>query len=82
MVAVKLKDVEFGHSQVDVIDKLKIKKKVYQDAKCLLEWDTLTLEEHDYTVLRVTLMDRHGKPIYKQPMLLITNIVRLMWNSK
>lgn len=74
MAAIKLKDVEFGHSQVDVIDKLKIKKKVYQDAKCLLEWDILTLEEHDYSVLRVTLMDRHGKPIYKQPMLLITNI--------
>jgi hypothetical protein len=74
MVAVKLKDVEFGHSQVDVIDKLRIKKKVYQDAKCLLEWDTLTLKGHDYTVVRVTLMDRHGKPIYKQPMLLITNI--------
>jgi hypothetical protein len=74
MVAVKLKDVEFGHRQVDVIKKLRIKKKVYQDAKCLLEWDILTLQGHDYTVVRVILMDRHGKPIYKQPMLLITNI--------
>ncbi len=35
-VAVKLKDVEFGQSQCDVIKKLKVKKKVYQDAKCLL----------------------------------------------
>jgi hypothetical protein len=73
-VAVKLKEVEFGHHQIDVVDKLRVKKKVYQDAKCLLEWDTLTLQEHDYTVVRVTLMDRHGKAIYKQPMLLITNI--------
>ncbi len=75
MVPIKLKDVEFRHIQIDMIDKLKIKKKVYQNAKCLLEWDILTLEEHSYTVLRVTLMDRHSKSIYKQPMLLITNIV-------
>lgn len=75
MVAVKLKEVEFGNTQVDVIDKLRVKKKVYQDAKCLLEWDTLTLKGQTYNVVRVTLMDRHGQPIYKQPMLLITNIV-------
>ena len=36
--------------------------------------DTLTLNSHDYTVVRVTLMDRHGKPIYNQPMLLFTNM--------
>jgi hypothetical protein len=75
MVAIKLKDVKFRHRQVDVIDKLRVKKKVYQDAKCLLEWDTLTLKGQTYNVVRVILMDRHGQPIYKQPMLLITNIV-------
>jgi tRNA A37 threonylcarbamoyladenosine biosynthesis protein TsaE len=73
-VAVKLKDVEFEQSQCDVIKKLKVKKKVYQDAKCLLEWGTLTLDEVDYSVVRVTLQDSQGKAIYKQPMLLITNI--------
>lgn len=73
-VAIKLKDIEFAHRQMDVIAKLRVKKKVYQEAKCLLEWDTLTLKGHDYSVVRVTLMDRQGQPIYKQPMLLITNI--------
>jgi hypothetical protein len=73
-VAVKLKAVAFEHSQTHVIDQLRVKKKVVQDAKCLLEWDTLTLNSHDYTVVRVTLMDRHGKPIYNQPMLLFTNM--------
>jgi hypothetical protein len=73
-VAVKLKDVEFEHSQTDVIDKLRLKKKVYQNAKCWLEWGTLTLQGNDYTVVRITLLERTGKPIYKQPMLLITNI--------
>jgi hypothetical protein len=73
-VAIKLKAVEFEHRHVEVIDKLRVKKKVYQEAKCLLEWGTLTLKGQAYTVVRVTLMDRHGQPIYKQPMLLITNL--------
>jgi len=73
-VAVKLKDVEFAHGQTWVLKKLRIKKKVYQDAKCLTEWGTLTLKGHDYTVVRITLTDRQGKPIYKHPLLLITNI--------
>jgi len=73
-VAVKLKNVEFEHSQTDVIDKLRVKKKVYQNAKCLLEWGILTLQGNDYTVVRITLLERTGKPIYQQPMLLITNI--------
>ena len=73
-VAVKLKAVEFAQSQTEVIAKLRLKKKVYQNAKRLLEWDTLTLKGHDYTVVRVTLTDRKGNPIYPQPMLLITNL--------
>ena len=73
-VAIKLKDIELKQSQSDVIEKLKIKKKMYQDAKCLLEWGTLTLDEKEYTVVRVTLKDRKGKAIYEHPMLLISNI--------
>jgi hypothetical protein len=73
-VAVKLKDVEFEQNQTDVIAKLRVKKKVYQTAKCWLEWGTLSLKGNDYTVVRISLIDRKGQPIYKQPMLLITNI--------
>jgi len=60
-VAVKLKEVDFGSSQTDVIAKLRVKKKVYQDAKRLVEWGTLELQGHDYTVVRVTLMDRPSR---------------------
>lgn len=73
--ALKLKDVEFEQSHTDVIAKLRIKKKVYQNAKCLLEWGPLTLNEHAYSVVRITLIDRDGQPIYQQPMLLITNLM-------
>ena len=73
-VAVKLKDVDLDHRQVDIIEKLRAKKKVYQDAKREIEWGTLTLNEQTYSVVRVTLKDRKGNEIYKDPMLLITNI--------
>ncbi len=73
-IAVKLKDVELEGKQSNVIDKLRIKKKVYQNAKCLLEWGKVTLDKNEYTVVRVTLKDCKGKAIYKHPMLLITNI--------
>jgi len=73
-VAVKLKDVEFAHGQTLVLEKLRVKGKVYQDAKCLTQWGTLTLKGHDYRVVRITLTDRQGKGIYKHPLLLITNI--------
>jgi hypothetical protein len=73
-VAVKLKAVAFAHGRTWVLKKLRVKKKVYQDAKCLTEWGTLTLQGHAYTVVRITLTDRQGKPLYKDPLLLITNM--------
>jgi len=73
-VAVKLKDVEFAHTQTWLLQKLRVKKKLYQDAQCLTEWGTLVLNRRAYTVVRISLTDRQGKPIYKQPLLLITNI--------
>ena len=72
--ALKLKTVKLSAEQTFVIDKLQIKQKVYQDAKCVLAWGTLTLRGQVYTVVRVTLLDRQGKPIYANPLLLITNI--------
>jgi hypothetical protein len=73
-VAIKLRDVELPHRHREVLKKLKIKKKLYQDAKCVLEWGTWILDEQEYTVVRVTLQDCTGKAIYAQPLLLISNI--------
>lgn len=73
-VAVKLKEVEFTHAHRWILKKVRVKKKVYQDAQGLIEWDTLVLNGQAYTVVRVSLTDRQGKPIYKHPLLLITNI--------
>jgi hypothetical protein len=72
--SVKLKDVKFVHKQIQEFEKLTIKQKVYQNAKCLIEWGTLCLNGHDYTVERIKMTDREQKPIYKNPMLLISNM--------
>lgn len=71
--AVKLKDVPLDGKQVDVLDKVRFKKKVYQQAKRVIEWGSLTLEGETYTVVRVTLSKRDGTPIFKHPMILLTN---------
>lgn len=72
-IAVKLKDVVMPNSQCEVLDKVILGNKVYQEVKRVIEWGTLTLEEKAYSVVRTTLLTRKGKEIFLQPMLLITN---------
>ncbi|VAW30975.1 hypothetical protein MNBD_CHLOROFLEXI01-4960 [hydrothermal vent metagenome] len=71
--AVKLKDVPLNGKRVEVLDKVRIKKKVYQQVKREIEWGTLILEGETYHVVRVTLLKRVDRPIFKHPMLLLTN---------
>ncbi len=72
-VAVKLKDVPLSDKRVEVLDNVRIKKKVYQQVKRVIEWGIFMLEGETYYVVRVTLLQRDGTPIFKQPMLLLTN---------
>lgn len=71
--AIKLKDADLIGKRVDILDKVRLKNKVYQQAKRTVEWGNLTLDGYTYTVVRVTLLKRDGTPIFKQPMLLLTN---------
>ena len=71
-VAVKLKDVTMPNTNCEVLDKVILGNKVYQEVKRVIEWGTLTLEEKTYSVVRITLFTRKGKEIFLQPMLLIT----------
>jgi len=72
-VAVKLKDVPMPHTRREVLDKVLLGNKVYQQVKRIIEWGTLTLEGKTYSVVRITLFSRKGKEIFPQPMLLVTN---------
>jgi len=69
----KLKDVKLANSQSFLIEKVQLKGKNYQKASCLIEYDDFRLENSTYTVIRIILKDRHGKKIFKNPMLLLTN---------
>ena len=70
---VKLKDVALEGKQVEILNKVRIKGKVYEQVKRIIEWGTLVLAGESYAIVRVTLLKRDGHPIFKQPMLLLTN---------
>jgi hypothetical protein len=54
--------------------KIAFKKKVYQNAKGVFEYGSLSIEGHTYSVARVCFYTRKGQRIFKDPMLLITNM--------
>ena len=73
-VKVKLIDSKFANKKVYLIDKLTLKGRHYQQVKCHIEWDTITLNKKEYSTVKVALIKRDGKPIYKEPMLLISTL--------
>ena len=73
-VNVKLIDSKFANKESKVIEKLRLKGKLYQQAESIIEWDKVEIEKNFYTVVRITLKTREGKNIFKRPMLLISNI--------
>jgi len=73
-VKVKLIDSEFDNRDTEVIDKLRLKGKVYQQAEVTIEWDRVEIDNSWYTTVRITLKTKKGKNIFKKPMLLISNI--------
>jgi len=73
-VHIKLIDSNFANQKVYLIEKLTLKGKCHQNAKCLIEWDKINLNGHDYTTVRATLYKRDGTKLYKDPLLLMTTI--------
>jgi len=71
--AVKLVDAVFANNTQYIIDMLRLKKTIYQQAKVLIEWDKIIINEKEYSCVRITLKTRDGTPIYDNPMLLISN---------
>lgn len=71
---VKLIDSKFKNRDKEVIEKLRLKGKLYEQAKSIIEWDTIEIEGDIYNIVRITLQKKDGENIFKDPMLLITNI--------
>lgn len=72
--AIKLKDVACAHCCRYAISKIRLHHTTYQNVTCEVEWNPLRVNETDYTAVRVTLYDRKARPIFADPMLLITNM--------
>lgn len=66
----KLVAKAFTNKYIKFYAKIQIKTKVYQDASCVVEWGE---KLNGHAIVRVQLMNREGNPIFKAPMLLITN---------
>jgi len=73
-VKIKLIDSVLQNQESQVIEKLRLKGKVYQQAQSIIEWDRVKIEGNWYTTVRITLKTRERKNIFKKPMLLISNI--------
>ena len=73
-VSVKLAAQQFFHSSEKCYEKVRFKTKTYQQAKGIFEWTTIELKGRTYSVVKVRFYTRKGHKIFKEPMLLITNM--------
>jgi len=66
----KLVATTFANKHLKFYAKIQIRSKVYQDASCVIEWGE---KLNGYSVVMVQLKNRDGNPIFRAPMLLLTN---------
>lgn len=71
--AVKLRQAQLAHTYDEVLAKFIWKQRVYEQTRLVLSVGVLSLNGRGYQVVRVSVFDRLGKSIFKEPMLLITN---------
>jgi Transposase DDE domain len=70
---VKLGVVSFAHRAEKTYEKVGFKKKVYVKPHAIFEWDRIEIHGRTYNLVRVRFFDCKGEPIFKEPMLIITN---------
>jgi len=67
--SIKLINSVFKNKSERKATKIKFKNKTYQDATLVIEWTDF----HDNQAVKITVLDRNNKEIFKNPMLLITS---------
>jgi Transposase DDE domain len=70
----KLAKQDFKHQFERKYQKVSLKGKIYQDAKAVIEYTPICIKDKWYSAVRITFFDRKGGKIFKEPMLLITNL--------
>lgn len=73
-VNVKLINKTLANEFIEYYDKFLYKGKCYQQAKAKISYERQYLGGKWYNVVKIDLIDRKGRRIFKDPMLLITNM--------
>ncbi len=71
---VKLKHQVFFKSTEKYYDKVHFRNKLYYNIKGVFEWNYVEIKNKTYSVVRVGFYQRNGQRLFKEPMLLITNM--------
>ena len=71
---VKLRQQQFFQGEEVFYQKMTLQGKTYQDAKGVFEWNEVEIKGKVYSVVKIRFFDRNGRNIFKNPMLLITNM--------
>ena len=66
---IKLINKPFENQEIFSLDTFRHRRKCYQNATLLVEWSQL----NTYQVVKITISDRDGNKVFKDPMMLITN---------
>jgi hypothetical protein len=74
MRAVKLLARTYSKQAIGYFTKIRLGNRVFQDARLVLDYDTLPFGDHSYGVIRADYQDRTGTSLFPKPMLLITNL--------
>lgn len=73
-VAVKLSKQQFLEGHEKYYEKLRFKDKTYFRVKGVFEWSKLEIEGKFYSVIKVRFYTSKGENIFREPMLLLTNL--------
>ena len=71
---IKLRHQQFFQGDEVHYQKMTLQGKTYQDAKGVFEWNEVEIKGRVYSVVKIRFFDRAGRNIFKNPMLLITNM--------
>ncbi|EAY24679.1 hypothetical protein M23134_02546 [Microscilla marina ATCC 23134] len=71
---IKLRHQQFFQGDEVHYQKMTLQGKTYQDAKGVFEWNEVEIKGRIYSVVKIRFFDRAGRNIFKNPMLLITNM--------
>ena len=73
LLSIKLLEASLESSLTQILDRFVWKNKVFQQAALTTTYGKLRLGEKTYQVVRIQVSDRNNRPLFPQPMMLLTN---------